>query len=76
MSKEFLKLVFIANLIAWPLAWFAMDRWLNNFAYRIEIAWWVFIAAGALALAIALLTVSWQAIRAAAANPVKALRYE
>jgi len=76
MSKEFLKLVIIANLIAWPLAWFAMDRWLNNFAYRIEIAWWVFIAAGALALAIALLTVSWQAIRAAIANPVKALRYE
>lgn len=76
LSKEFLKLVIIANIIAWPVAWYAMNRWLENFAYRINIAWWVFILAGTLALAIALLTVAYQAIKAAVANPVKSLRYE
>jgi len=66
----------IANLIAWPLAYLLMNNWLQSFAYRIEIGWWVFVIAGTLALLIALLTVSYQAIRAALSNPVKALRYE
>jgi len=76
LSKDFVKLVLIANLIAWPLAYFVMNRWLQDFAYRIEIGWWVFALAGGLALLIALLTVSTQAIKAALANPVEALRYE
>lgn len=76
LSKDFLKLVIIANLIAWPIAYFTMNRWLQNFAYRIEIEWWVFVLAGGLALLIALLTVSYQAIKAALANPVESLRYE
>lgn len=76
LSKEFLKWVIWANLIAWPITWFTMNKWLQNFAYRIEISWWVFVLAGAVALVIALLTVSWQAIRAAIANPVESLRYE
>ncbi|MFQ5630395.1 MAG: FtsX-like permease family protein, partial [bacterium] len=76
LSKDFVKLVLLANLIAWPVAWYAMNRWLENFAYRIEIGWWVFALAGGLALVIALLTVSTQAIRAALANPVESLRYE
>ncbi|MFQ5629436.1 MAG: ABC transporter permease, partial [bacterium] len=65
-----------ANLIAWPAAWYAMNKWLQSFAYRISIEWWVFALAGGLALVIALLTVSTQAIRAALANPVESLRYE
>ena len=76
LSKDYLKLVVIANIIAWPVAWYAMNKWLQNFAYRIEISWWIFPLAGLLALMIALLTVSWQAIRAATANPVESLRYE
>jgi putative ABC transport system permease protein len=76
LSEEFVKLVLLANLIAWPIAWFAMNTWLKNFAYRIEISWWVFALAGGLAFVIALLTVSTQAIRAAVANPVESLRYE
>ncbi len=76
LSKEFVKLVLIANLIAWPAAWFAMNRWLQDFAYRIEMSWWVFALAGVSALLIALLTISAQAIKAALANPVEALRYE
>jgi putative ABC transport system permease protein len=76
LSKEFLELVIIANVIAWPLAWYPMNKWLEEFAYRINIAWWVFALAGGLALIIALLTVSYQAIRTALSNPVKALRYE
>jgi putative ABC transport system permease protein len=76
LSKDFVKLVLLANLIAWPVAWYAMNKWLENFAYRIEISWWVFALAGGLALVIALLTVSAQAIRAALANPVESLRYE
>ncbi|MFQ5631171.1 MAG: ABC transporter permease, partial [bacterium] len=61
LSKDFVKLVLLANLIAWPLAWIAMNKWLQNFAYRIDIGWWVFVLAGGLALVIALLTVSTQA---------------
>jgi putative ABC transport system permease protein len=76
LTKDFTKLVLLANLIAWPVAYYAMNRWLQNFAYRIEIEWWVFLIGGGTALVIALLTVSWQAIRAATANPVEALRYE
>jgi putative ABC transport system permease protein len=76
LSKDFLKLVLIAALIAFPVAWWAMSTWLRDFAYRIDIGWWVFVLAGALALIIAFVTVSFQAIRAAVSNPVKSLRAE
>ena len=76
LSKDFIKLVLLANLIAWPLAWFAMDKWLENFAYRTDLGPGLFAAAGALALVTALMTVSVQAIRAAVSNPVDALKYE
>ncbi len=76
LSKEFLKLVLIASLIAFPAAWWAMNKWLQSFAYRINISWWVFVVAGVSALLIALITVSFQAIKAAIANPVKSLRTE
>ncbi|QDA58727.1 ABC transporter permease [Hymenobacter jejuensis] len=74
LSCDFLRLVLIANLVAWPLAWWAMTKWLQDFAYRVSIGWWVFALAGVAALLIALLTVSVQAMRAAIANPVKSLR--
>ncbi len=76
LSKDFLQLVGISTLVAFPLAWWAMHNWLQDFAYRINISWWVFIAAGILALFIALFTISFQSIRAAFANPVKSLRTE
>lgn len=76
LSKDFIKLVLLANVIAWPVTWLAMTKWLQDFAYRIDIGWWVFALAGGLALVIALVTVSTQAIRAALANPVDSLRYE
>ncbi len=76
LSKDFVKLVLLANVIAWPLAYYAMNHWLQDFAYRIEIGLSVFALAGAAALLIALLTVSYQAIKAAIANPVKSLRTE
>lgn len=76
LSKEFLKLVLIASLIAFPAAWWAMNKWLQSFAYRIQISWWVFAVAGLAALLIALITVSFHAIKAALANPVKSLRTE
>jgi putative ABC transport system permease protein len=76
LSREFLKLVTIATLIAFPVAWLAMSKWLQDFAYRINMGWWIFFIAGLSALAIALLTVSFQAIKAAIANPVKTLRSE
>ncbi|QMU26724.1 ABC transporter permease [Adhaeribacter radiodurans] len=76
LSKDFLKLVLIANLLAWPLAWWAMHQWLQDFEYRTTIGWWVFGLAGVGALLIALLTISYQAIKAAIANPVKSLRSE
>ncbi len=76
ISTEFAMLVLIANLVAWPVAYYAMNQWLQDFAYRIEIGWWVFALAGGAALLIALLTVSAQAMKAALANPVEALRYE
>ncbi|MFQ5675397.1 MAG: ABC transporter permease [bacterium] len=76
LSKEFCGLILIGAVVASPFAYYAMNRWLQNFAYRISIEWWVFVLAGGLALAIALLTVSTQAIRAALANPVESLRCE
>jgi putative ABC transport system permease protein len=76
ISKDFTMLVGIAALIAFPVAWWAMYKWLETFAYRTEISWWIFLVAGAAAFAIALLTVSIQTIRAALANPVKSLRSE
>ena len=76
LSKDFLKLVVIAIVIATPIAWWAMSKWLQNFAYKINISWWMFALAGLLAIFIALFTVSFQAIKAAIANPVRSLRTE
>ena len=76
VSKDFLRLVMIAFLIAAPVAWWAMYNWLKNYSYRVNIHWWVFAIAGCLSLLIALVTISYQAIRAAVANPVKSLRSE
>lgn len=76
LSKDFLKLVSIAFMVAVPLAWFGMNKWLQDFAYRIEISWWIFALAGLLAFGIALLTIGYQAVKIALANPVKSLRTE
>ncbi|WP_257666729.1 ABC transporter permease [Parapedobacter tibetensis] len=76
LSKDFLKLVMLSFLIASPIAWYAMDKWLGTYTYRIDIEWSVFVLTGVLAAVIALLTVSWQAIKAAVANPVDSLRDE
>jgi putative ABC transport system permease protein len=76
IARDFLKLVIIASLIAFPVAWWAMNKWLQDFAYRISISWWIFFAAALAALFITLVTISFQAIKAAVANPVKSLRSE
>ncbi len=76
LSAQFLKLVSLSIIIAVPITWYAMHKWLQEFAYRVEIHWWVFIVAGALALMVAFITVSFQSVRAALANPVKSLRSE
>jgi len=76
LSKDFLWLVFIAFVIASPLAWWAANNWLTGFAYRINVSWWMFLLAGFIAMIIALATISFQAIKAAVANPVKSLRTE
>ncbi len=76
LSKDFLKLVAIAFVIATPIAYYFMHKWLQDFAYRVKIEWWIFLLAGVIALLIAILTVSFQAIKAAIANPVKSLRTE
>jgi putative ABC transport system permease protein len=76
LSKEFLKPVLVAAFIASPIAWWAMNKWLEDFAYRINISLWVFVIAGIAAIIIALITVSFQAIKAALSNPVKSLRTE
>lgn len=76
LSVDFLKLVFVACLIAVPVAYLIMQRWLEDFAYRTQMSWWIFIGAGTAAVLIALLTVSYQAVKSAASNPVKSLRYE
>ncbi|HEY6977027.1 MAG TPA: ABC transporter permease [Chitinophagaceae bacterium] len=76
LSKDFLKLVLLAAIIAFPIAWWAMEKWLQSFAYRITIGWWMFVSAGMLTILIALITISFQSIKAAIANPVKSLRTE
>jgi ABC-type antimicrobial peptide transport system permease subunit len=76
LSREFVVLVLLANVVAWPVAYYAMSRWLQDFAYRIGLGLWPFVLAGAGAFIVALLTVGAQTIRAAAANPVETLRYE
>jgi putative ABC transport system permease protein len=76
LSGDFIKLVLLAILIASPIAWWGMNKWLQDFAYQIDISWWIFAAAGLGAILIALLTVSFQSIKAALANPVKSLRSE
>ncbi|HEV3325535.1 MAG TPA: FtsX-like permease family protein, partial [Puia sp.] len=76
LSRDFLLLVGFAFLIAVPITWWAMNNWLQEFAYRIHIGWWIFAIAGALAFSIALLTVGLQALKATLANPVKSLRTE
>ena len=76
LTKELLGIVVVANLIAWPIAYFAMNRWLQDFAYHVGIGWWVFALAGFVALLVAVMTVSFQAIKAVRANPIESLRYE
>ncbi len=76
ISKDFIKLVLIASVIAFPIAWWVMNKWLQGFAYRIDISWWVFVLAALLTVAIALVTVSLQAVKAAIANPITSLRSE
>lgn len=76
ISKDFLKLVLISNVIAWPIAWYAANKWLQSFAYKINISFWIFLLSSTLALLIVLVTISFHAIKAATANPVKSLRYE
>ena len=76
LSGKFVKMIFLAFLIAIPLIWISMNAWLSDFYYRIHIKWWMFALAGASALSVAMLTVSIQAIRAAVANPIKSLRTE
>ncbi|MBI9038129.1 MAG: ABC transporter permease [Bacteroidales bacterium] len=78
LTKQFVKWILIANIIAWPIAYFYMDKWLGNFAYNIELSdfWWLFVASAVISFAIAVITVSSQALRAATANPVESLKYE
>jgi putative ABC transport system permease protein len=76
LSKEFIVLIVTAFVIATPIAWYFMSKWLQDFAYRLNINWWIFLVTGLLAIIIALLTVGFQAVKAAVANPVKSLRTE
>ena len=76
LNKNFIKWVVAAFVIATPIAYYAMNKWLENFAYKISLSWWIFALAGMLALGIALLTVSFQSWKAATRNPVETLRYE
>jgi putative ABC transport system permease protein len=76
LTKDFTKWVILANLIAWPIAYTAMNGWLNNFAYRTSVRLWTFLFSGILALIVALITVSYQTVKAAIDNPVDSLRYE
>jgi putative ABC transport system permease protein len=76
LNKDFVKWVGIAIVIAIPVAWFVMNKWLENYAYRIKISWWIFVLSGAIAVAIALITVSWQSWKASIKNPAETLRYE
>lgn len=76
LSKDFLKLVFIGNLLALPIAWYILNKWIQEFAFRAQLSWWLFAAAIAVSVIIALVTLSFQAIKAAISNPVKSLRTE
>ena len=76
LSKDFLKLVVVALIIAIPLAWYFMENWLNNFAFHVNLDWWVFAMAGLIAIGIALTTVVFQSARAAMSNPVESIRSE
>ena len=76
LSKEFLIWIVVANLIAWPVAYFFMHKWLQDFAYRIELSIWVFVLSGIMALMIAIFSVGFQTIKAAIVNPVESIRYE
>lgn len=76
LSKDFVVLVLISMLIATPIAWYLMHQWLNGFAYRIDISWWMFLASGLAATFVAVITISIQSIKAALSNPVKSLRLE
>lgn len=76
MSKDFVKLVIIAVLLASPIAWWAMNAWLQDFVYQAGISWWIFLLAGAIVILIALVTISFQSIKAAIANPVDSLKSE
>jgi putative ABC transport system permease protein len=76
LTKEFTKWILTANFFAWPIAFFVMKKWLESFPYRTNIALWFYLAAGSLALAVALITVCYQSIKAATGDPVKSLRYE
>jgi putative ABC transport system permease protein len=76
LNKDFLKWVVVSFVIACPLAWYAMHRWLENFAYRMELSWWIFVLAACLTMIIALIAVNWQTIRVARKNPTETLRSE
>jgi putative ABC transport system permease protein len=76
LNRDFVRWVAIAFVVATPVAWYIMNKWLESYAYKTELSWWIFAIAGLLALGIAMLTVSWQSWKAATQNPIKALRYE
>ena len=76
LSKDYIKLLVLAIVISSPIAWYTMHQWLSDFAYRIDIQWWVFVVAGVLVAAIAMMTVGFQSIKAAVMNPVKSLKVE
>jgi putative ABC transport system permease protein len=76
LSKEFTRLIVAANIFAWPIAWYAMNQWLKNFAYRTDVGIWIFLSAGIIVLVIALLTLSLKVVKAASSKPVDTLRYE
>ena len=76
LSQEFLMLIIIALLIATPVTWYAMNKWLLNYSYHIDVAWWIFLLSGVIAIFITLLTVSFQSAKAALMNPIKSLRSE
>jgi putative ABC transport system permease protein len=75
-NGRFVKWILIANVIAWPVAWFAMNRWLENYAYKTTVSWWIFPIAAAVSVIIGFITVSYQSLRAAATNPAETLHYE
>jgi putative ABC transport system permease protein len=76
MNRDFIRWTLIASVAAVPAAWYAMHKWLENYAYKTDVKWWIFILSGIIVLGIALLTVSFQSLRAATKNPVESLRYE